>query len=266
MRHGLVGLLALGLAACTPTGGKGPPPGLDLYILAGQSNMVGLERPAVWPRFVHEDKIWLFGNDLNWHPGQEPTDDPFLAIQPYPVNQSVNPGISPGMAFADAMVEANGRPVGLIPCAQGGSKIAHWQPGGLTDTLYGACLAMVKQAFPMGRVRGVLFWQGEGDTTRDELVNAWAAGFANLIAALRVDLGNPDLPVVFAQIGPSAGRWDTPQWRALQAVQAAFRAPNVAMISTFDLPLIDGDEVHVTGYGQFKAGRRFAEKMLELVR
>lgn len=263
MKHAVAGLLAVSLSACTPTKGGIPPVGLDLYILAGQSNMVGADTSAA-PRFEHQGRIWLFGNDLVWHPGQEPTDDPFVPVQPYPVNQAVNPGISPGMAFADAMVAHNGRPVGLIPCAHGGSTIAQWQPNQSTDTLYGACLAMVRKAFPMGRIRGVLFWQGEANTLSPELAREWDPGFTVLVAALRLDLEDPNLPVVFAQIGPFAGP-TRPDWATVQKAQEQFTAPNVAMVITRDLPLIAGDYLHVSGEGMLNAGRRFAEAMAQFV-
>ena len=245
MRHVLIGLIGLiGLSGCVPAG-SGKPQSLDIFVMVGQSQMVGKELLAVPPRFIHEDNIQVFDGET-WRPG--------------PLDEHANPG----MPFADAMVEATGKPVGLIQCAVGGTTMAQWQPSDDPDSLYGSCLDTVRLAWPAGRVRGVIFWQGESNTASAALALEWEPGFRTFIGGIRADLEDPALPVVFAQIGPSdSPNW--PAWKAVQDIQAGFRGESVRMIVTSDLPRIPGDDIHISARGMLTAGQRFAEKMAEMV-
>ena len=244
---------------------------LELYVLAGQSNMSGRGELAAVP--VTHPHIFLFGNDYHWRLAAEPLDDSRdqvdLVSMESPNDEA---GYSPGMAFALALLADNpGRQIGLIPCAKGGTSLADWAPSWAGNTLYGACLQRIAAASMQGRLAGVLFFQGENDALRadafpDDQVrtsDGYGALFTEWLTQLRRDLDRPELPIVFAQIGTN----DRPEffvnWELIQREQASVELPCTAMITTADLARRDA--VHFTSASYDEIGARFARAYLELI-
>jgi sialate O-acetylesterase len=118
-------------------------------------------------------------------------------------------------------------------------------------------------------VRGVLWYQGEGDTG-PELGDTYEARFGAWVASLRADLGDPALCVIAAQICrydlPQLKRVlnldvdpaETPGWSAVREAlrRAGDALPGVSVVATADLGLIDG--IHLDFAAQDKLGRRMA--------
>ncbi len=86
--------------------------------------------------------------------------------------------------------------------------------------------------------------------------------FAGMIAQLRKDLDEPDLPVVLGQIGEPPGWADAVQWRKLQGVQAGIKLPACTIVHTSDLQLDDG--LHFTTQSYRTIGKRFANALADL--
>jgi hypothetical protein len=111
-------------------------------------------------------------------------------------------GAGLGLAFGIAMAQSSGRRIGLVAAAHGGTSLEQWSPA-LKDrgghSLYGAMLERIARAG--GRLRGVLWYQGESDAHDVEAGRSYAERFDRWIAALRSDTGRPDLPVIAVQIG-----------------------------------------------------------------
>ncbi|HVJ88100.1 MAG TPA: sialate O-acetylesterase, partial [Caulifigura sp.] len=180
------------------------------------------------------------------------------------VSLDVVVGVGPGQAFGERWSELNaGQAVGLIPCAMGGTTIENWQRDEGASSLYGSMLRRCRAAAAEGEIRGVLFFQGESDAVGDR-VERWAELFVRWAGDLRSDLGKPELPIVFAQLGDGSQSVDPAEWRRLQEVQAGVMLAQCAMITTSDLPL--SDDVHFTTDGYREVGRRFAEAMHRLTR
>mgnify|MGYP002787376839 CR=1 FL=1 len=215
---------------------------LQLFILAGQSNMSGRGTVPASGAEVNS-RIYLFGNDYRWKLAREPVDD--SANQVDPVSEDRPVGVSPGMTFARTLLEQDpGRVIGLIPCARGDSAIHEWQRNWSDTTLYGSCLKRVRAASGMGRVAGFLFFQGEVDAiaptarpNRILLPDQWATQFTTMVQDWRRDLNSPRLPVVFAQIGSNTEPEIFKNWATVQAQQRQVRLPLTAMITTEDLAL-----------------------------
>ena len=187
----------------------------DLWVLAGQSNMEGVgDLVDVTPP---NPRVMLLGMDGRWGIAEEPLH--WLVDSPDPVH-SGEPGrprrparrrrtrtAQKGPAWACrsrvTMVEATGVPVGLVACAHGGTSMEQWNPskkeqGG--NSLYGSMLRQVKEAG--GKVKGVLWYQGESDSLgQGEAWKAYPRVFADFIAAVRSDFGQPELPFYYVQIG-----------------------------------------------------------------
>lgn len=240
---------------------------MHLFILAGQSNMVGWapvpEEEAMDPR------IYVFSNDYHWRIASEPVDSAYNQVDPVSLDQLAFFG--PSMAFAFASLELHPDIViGLIPCAKNSSGIIQWQRDLSDQTLYGSCLKRARAASPMGKISGILFFQGETDAA-DPIQypnppphsSGWSELFTAFITDFRNDLDEPDLPVVFAQIGSNWSPEAFPNWDVVREQQVSIKLPGTTMIITDDLPLMDG--LHFTTDSYRIIGNRFAEAYWSLV-
>lgn len=234
---------------------------LALFILAGQSNMVGW---APLPEeIVTDPRIYVFSNDYHWRMASEPIDDAFDQVDPVSLDRIAFFG--PSMAFGLASVERHPQVViGLIPCAKNSSAIGQWQRDLSDQSLYGSCLKRARAASPMGKLSGILFFQGEADAVDPVLepdpepnASEWSVLFTQFVTDFRKDLGQPDLPVVFAQLGSTSSMDAFTNWELVKEQQVSVELPMTAMITTDDLPRMDG--VHFTAESYKVIGERFAE-------
>lgn len=241
---------------------------MRLFILAGQSNMVG------WAPIPDEEKtdprIYVFGKDYQWRIADHPIEDAFNQVDMISENRIA--GFGPAMDFALASLDRHPDIViGLIPCAKNSSGIIQWQRDLSDQSLYGSCLKRVRAASPMGEIAGILFFQGETDAL-DPIQSPdppphpseWSELFTAFITDLRNDLNQPDVPVVFAQIGTNWSPEAFPNWDIVRKQQASIQFPMTTMVTTDDLPLLDG--LHFTSDSYRIIGNRFAEAYWSLVK
>jgi hypothetical protein len=238
---------------------------LKLYVLVGQSNMVG--NAAVPKNFKTSANIFTFGNDYRWQVGQEPVDDATGQVDI--VSEDLKAGFGPAFTFAKTLVlQDSNQLIGLIPCAKDGSSITDWQQNISDQSLYGSCIKRVRAASAMGTVSGILFFQGEADTIDPRLFPAlqpdaegWAEKFALFAYNFRQDLGNPNLPLVYAQLGQPSDLEGLPNWALVQDQQKNIQIPNGTLIETNDLPMAG---IHFTTESYQVIGQRFADAMVAL--
>ena len=246
-------------ASATRTAGRADTT-LQIFLLAGQSNMAG--RGAVEARdSVVEARVLRLGPDMTWTPAVDPLhwDKPAIV------------GVGPGRAFGLAVArhDPNAR-IGLVPAAVGGSPLSSWEPGAVDPATrtrpYDDAMARVGVARRDGRVRAILWHQGESDATPERSV-AYAGRLRALIARFRADLGDPALPFVIGQLGEFAGRPWTADTRRIDSVHRALAAavPNVAFVSTQGLR-DKGDALHFDPAAARELGERFAAAYLVMVR
>lgn len=240
---------------------------LNLFILVGQSNMVG------WAPIPAEQKtdsrIYVFGNDYRWRVADEPIDDAYNQVDE--VSEDRIAGFGPALAFAFASLDRHPEAaIGLIPCAKNSSAIKQWQRNLSDQTLYGSCLKRALAASTMGHISGILFLQGETDAQNPTLYPEpephpfdWGFLFTAFITDFRNDLQEPELPIIFAQLGRDPLSNDFSNWKVVQEQQSSINIPMTAMITTDDLALLDG--VHFTAESYQTVGRRLAEAYWELV-
>ena len=140
----------------------------DLYLLMGQSNMAG--RGVVGP----EDKtphprVLMFTLKDRWEP----------AIEPITHDKPGMLGVGPGLAFGKAMAEKNPPvTIGLVPCAFGGTPLKRWQKGG---DLYSNAVHRAQLAMKDGMLKGILWHQGESDSSASTNANTYSARLARMI-------------------------------------------------------------------------------------
>eukprot|EP00884_Botryococcus_braunii_P019973 jgi/Botrbrau1/665/Bobra.0161s0049.2 len=200
------------------------PAGIDIFILAGQSNMAGRggicrhsDGNKVWDGFLpaearpHEG-VFMLSLDQSWVIAEEPMHKDF---------DKKACGVGPGLVFARALlhdqdvgsprscteecnqsVQSAGRscweppglcgtkarpfsgPIGLVPCAFGGSSVSQWQPG---QPLYSRLenRTVAAMSAPGACLRALLWYQGESDCDTEENASLYASRFATFLNAYR---------------------------------------------------------------------------------
>lgn len=248
----------------------------DLWILAGQSNMEGhgdlidVQQPSP---LVHS-----FDMEDHWLMAEEPLHTPVSAVDPvhWPLNAERIPerlsgqpleeyvtnrkkGAGLGLPFAVEMVARTNVPIGLIPCAHGGTSLDQWSPE-LKDregeSLYGSMYRRVQAAG--GHVKGVLWYQGESDAN-PKAAPAFLPKFENFVKAVRSDFKQPDLPFYYVQIGRHVDNSNVAEWNTVQLAQlrAEPEIRHSGMVAAVDLQLDDG--IHVGTQDLKRLARRLAD-------
>jgi len=237
------------------------PPSIKVFILAGQSNMVGSGRVSELPA-QYRDKLagvkLLRGEDWN-------------DFQPH------GNRFGPEVAFAHAMAKAYpGQTIALVKHAVGGTSLLAWAPdwkekqaartaNQKAGPLYKKLMEQVKPAASKSEVEiaGVLWMQGERDARFPVVAQQYGENLERLIAALRQDTGVADLPFILGQVNPPPKRY--PGVEAVRQAQAdvAKADPKVVLVSTEDLEK-HTDNLHYNTAGQLALGKRFAEAYLQL--
>jgi hypothetical protein len=254
-------LSAAFLAGCSHWPGPNDRP--EIFVLMGQSNMSGrgvlAEAPA--DDQAPDARIMLYGNDGVWKPAMEPVDS--AAGQVDQVSADLIAAVGPALGFAKSLVERSpGRRLILVPCAKGGSSLDQWAPSQARTTLYGSCLARVREAAPAGRLAGLLWYQGETDAEDPGHAAAWAGKFTRVVQSFRADIGSADLRVMVVGLadppltGSFAGRY--PGWTTVQAAQRSLALPNHVHVSAAGLAK-NSDGLHLSTAGQLALARRMAE-------
>lgn len=230
-----------------------------LFLLVGQSNMAGRGVVASGDNGPHP-RVLMLNQAGEWVP----------AVDPLHFDKPAAVGVGLGRAFGIAVAEASpGITVGLIPCAVGGSPIDAWQPGAYYAPTkshpWDDALRRAKLAMEAGTLKGILWHQGESDSTA-ALAPQYEAKFHDLIARFRSELHAPDVPFVVGQLGKFA---DSPWTEFRTRVDAAHRAlpqkvPHTAFVSAEGLKH-KGDKTHFDADSYREFGRRYAKAYLTLV-
>ncbi|MEM1085763.1 MAG: sialate O-acetylesterase [Verrucomicrobiota bacterium] len=190
------------------------PRDFDLFLLMGQSNMVGfgcISPSESWQDGDHDPApgVLVLGGQskvkssrprgrIVWRP----------AAHPLHLNQR-SAGFGMGLPFAAKLREANLRKmIGLIPCAWGGARIDQLGPG---SPLYANTVKRARFAAEQGCLRAVLWHQGESDALTEDLSQAHAGKLSRLMETLRADLGESDLPFL---IGDLADFTERERWKS----------------------------------------------------
>ncbi|MEK7951477.1 sialate O-acetylesterase [Luteolibacter soli] len=228
-----------------------------LYLLMGQSNMVGRDRKGM-DTSAENPRILSLNPEGQWVIAKDPL---------HPKIGAIEPGIGPGLSFATEMLKDEKNPkvtIGLIPCAVGGTPLKRWVKDG---DLYKQAIERAKAASKDGVIKGVLWHQGESDTEKPENADTYGTRLTGMLKDLRKDLSQPDLPIVVGQLGEFLAL--TPEkFPCAATVQAAIKkipdtVPHTGYADSAGLGH-KGDKLHFNTEGAKEFGTRFATAMKDL--
>ena len=220
------------------------------YLLIGQSNMAG--RGTVGDVPPIENKSCLMLRMGRWQKMSEPINPDRSIFEGSPRS-----GICLGASFADEVARATGDRVGLIPCADGGTKLSQWMPG---EVLYDHAVMMTKLAMRSSRLCGILWHQGESDCLHEEQVRSYVARFTEMITAMRRELGAENVPVIIGElsllIDPKYNRSEYLGEMNENFAEIARRVPHCGVVSSKGLTL-KADGLHFDAPSLREFGRRY---------
>ena len=229
-----------------------------LFLLVGQSNMAGRGVVAPQDKTPHA-RVLMLNKAGEW----VPATDPMHFDKPNVV------GVGLGRTFGIQIAEANPDvTVGLIPCAVGGSPIDTWMPGVFYSPTkshpWDDALRRAKLALLSGTLKGILWHQGESDST-GELAPKYETKLSDLVARLRRELNAPEVPFIAGQLGQFADSpWNEFKIQVDQVHRTLPRnVPRSAFVSSDGLNH-NGDKVHFDADSYRELGRRYAKAYLSL--
>jgi hypothetical protein len=264
-----------------------------VFLMAGQSNMSGVggysgylhESPWSDPPYNHADapcpepyrsplpavKFWNYGY------GKKPADfvndplvgDGWIALQPGFGHRADQFG--PELGFGHRLHQLFPKDdIYLIKSAYGGTNLAaQWNPNPKTmgprykqfHERVHAALANLKKAGRHPKLVGMIWMQGEDDSTIPQFAKDYEKNLKNLIATVRAEFKAPDMKFVVGRISQMSKLWATPEnLRMVRTVQEKVPAMvgNAAWIDTDDLPW--GYYGHYGTKGQIELGIRFGNQ------
>ena len=156
--------------------------------------------------------------------------------------------------------------IGLIPCAVGGTPISRWLPDG---DLFLAAVARARVAQTHGRLRAILWHQGESECGDSLRAQAYGENLARVLTGFREELAEPAVPVVIGELGEylytRTGN-PSPFAREVNAQIATLpkRLPDAAVVPSAGLSA-NSDELHFDADSLKEFGRRYAQALLRLI-
>lgn len=201
---------------------------IKLFILAGQSNMLGYQSNLddLPPRLRQSQKnvLWYDRQD-QWVPLEAPTEpllppDPSLPVPPFEsyhpehshkVNNSV--GFGPEISLGENLANGLNETVALVKYSRNGTNLdTQWDPGldangDPKDTLYPRMKQRVFQAIAdlsaLGytvEVSGFFWMQGESDASHPEMAQNYESNLTHFIQTIRQDFNRPNLPFIYGMV------------------------------------------------------------------
>lgn len=174
--------------------------GIHSFLLVGQSNMAGRGNLTAENSITAPDCFMLRMG--RWQEMSEPINvDRAVAEESRPRS-----GANLAASFAAQLQKETGSQIGLIPCADGGTRISQWQPG---EVLFDHAVFQAKLAERTSMLTAILWHQGESDCLAPEQLEAYPEQFLRTMRGFRKQLSN--LPIIVGELGhPENGFHDTP--------------------------------------------------------
>jgi hypothetical protein len=241
-------ILLLGLIL---TGFSSSQRNLDIYLCIGQSNMAG--RATIDETVADTlENVFLFTDNPNemWVKAANPLNK-YSSIRKSLEIQKLGPAFS----FAKEMAQFQpDNEIGLVVNAKGGTSINQWHPDSL---FFKEAVRRTKLAMKYGHLKGVIWHQGCSDARKWD---SYLPKLQYLVAQLRKELGDDDLPIVVGQLS-----YDKPFRKSFNEMllDVPKSISHCAVVSSEGLSTIDN--THFDTKSQIIFGQRYADKMIGLI-
>ncbi len=254
------------LSITTHHAAAAPDPNFHIYLMFGQSNMEGAA-PIENQDRVTNPRVKVMA-DLNCGNLSRTYGNWYVASPP--LNRCYG-GLGPGDYFGKAM--ADGMPsaitIGLVPAAVSGTPIELYQksaPIGRNNQNiptqfnggYAWLLDLAKKAQQAGVIKGIIFHQGESDTSDPN----WKYQVKEIVTDLRRDLGIGDVPFLAGELLYADYR-SCCHWHNTEVNKLPGLINNAHVVSAMGLPGMD--VYHFTAASYRELGRRYAQIMLDKI-
>ena len=255
-----------------------PDPNFHIYLAFGQSNMEGQGDIGSQDKSVDERFQLLWSADAG-SCNQGASKGKWIKAVP-PLAHCQGAKLGPADYFGRTMVEKTDPQikVGIIVVAVAGCSIdlfdkdgyanyARSQQSWMTQRIntyggnpYGRMIEMAKKAQEEGVIKGIIFHQGETDAGNGQWPSKVKKVYDNIIKDL--GLGN-DIPFLAGEVLRSGSSSGANQNIAKLPQQSS----NFYVVSSegFNQALGDGQNVHFTSQEYRDFGKRYAEKMIEVL-
>jgi hypothetical protein len=268
----------IGVALMTASTFAAPDPNFHIYLAFGQSNMEGQGDIGNEDKNVDERFQLLWSADAG-SCNQGASKGKWIKAVP-PLAHCQGAKLGPADYFGRTMVEKTDSKikVGIISVAVAGCSIklfdkdnyksyASSQQSWMTQRIntyggnpYGRLIEMAKKAQEDGVIKGIIFHQGETDAGDGGWPSAVKKVYDNIIKDL--GLGN-DIPFLAGEVlrsGVSSGANNN-------IAKLPQQSNNFYVVSSegFNQALGDGQNVHFTSQEYRDFGKRYAEKMIEVL-
>lgn len=231
----------------------------ELFVIAGQSNASGYGKDTITD--PPELGIHMLCNSDRWELATHPLNDSTDSCRPANI-EDANSGHSPYLSFARMVKKFRNCPIGLIPCALGGTYLSDWDPNG--GPLYANMVERVRLSG--GNIRAVLWYQGCADA-RVELSKTYAERFLKMVRNFRKTFGK-EIPFFTCQLNRVVGEasyLDDESWTEIREAQrkSAAEAPEIYLVPTLDGTL--SDSIHNSAAFNLVIGERLARQVLSAI-
>ncbi len=258
-----LGVLLFAALALCGLSRAGEAADLDLFLFIGQSNMAS-RAPIGKDDTGKLDGVLLLNKENKWEPAAFAVlpGNEKMGVQGYNRYsalevQGKQNGFSSAYTFTQALLKQNpqAKP-GLILNAIGGTSIAQWKKGA-KDGFFDSTVARTKIAQQSGKLRAILWHQGESDANSKSYLQDLKAFVADLRTALGVS--EKEVPFLAGQLLPCE------KFAAFNAniLTIAEVVPNAGCI-TSEGASDKGDKLHFNAESQKQLGERYAQLYLKL--
>jgi hypothetical protein len=226
---------------------------LRVFILAGQSNMLGVEaRISKLPKELRgEQRHALFFNGERW-----------ITLAP---GKTEEKGFGPEISFAEKLSMELRDSFGIIKHSSGGASLSQDWTATVLQSHYFKLLKKVTAAKKTCKMEviGMLWMQGESDSANQNMAGAYSKNLSEFIQAVREDVESPGMFFVAGRVNPPKDRF--PFVDIVRKAQEECKVPGYTFVDCDSIEKIRG-RLHYTTRGLVDLGYRFADAALKQIR
>jgi Ca2+-binding EF-hand superfamily protein len=266
---------------------EAPSKKLKVFILAGQSNMIGWGDSLKLPDDLKggNDRVLMF-EDGKWQP-LKPFQKAMKSQESFAMTEL---SFGPEIAFGNEMAKAwPNETIGIVKLAFGGTSILTWKPDwsredadrvgqGQRGSLYKKLMAKVDQARKAREIEivGFLWLHGGRDMKHVAVAKEYLGHLKSLVAAVRKDTEVPNMPFLcgssrrtqdpddISDVEPQtiSGPYPAVEYVLKAQWDAQTEIPHARTVILRDIE-VHPQNVHYNAAGQLKVGKLFAQAFLK---